>query len=104
VRDNLTEYWNIDSNNINLTWNSTARNIAIHANGESLGMSQNLSAPQDFSYHCSNYTIRYRLNETTNGKKQIISFHNANNHDFMIAKKKRKRFTTQIWLKTVNIL
>ena len=71
MRDNLTEYWNIDSNNINLTWNSTARNIAIHANGESLGMSQNLSAPQDFSYHCSNYTIRYRLNETTNGTVNI---------------------------------
>ena len=71
VRDNITEYWNIDSNNINLTWKSETKNIHINASGESPQMSKNLSAPQDFSYHCSPYIIKYRLNETTNGTVNV---------------------------------
>jgi len=68
VRDNITEYWNIDSNNIKLTLNSETN---ISASGESLQLSKNLSAPQDFSYHCSSYIIKYRLNETTNGTVNV---------------------------------
>jgi hypothetical protein len=71
MRDNITEYWNIDSNNINLTLNLEPDKIPINAIGESPEMSKHLSAPQDFSYHCSTYIIKYRLNETTNGTVNV---------------------------------
>jgi hypothetical protein len=56
---------------VGLSDNLFTKKIHISASGESPQMSKNLSAPQDFSYHCSPYIIKYRLNETTNGTVNV---------------------------------
>ena len=39
--------------------------------GESKYFGKNMSAPHNFSYHCSAYIIKYKLNETANGNVSV---------------------------------